>query len=324
MTGRITNRTVLAACACLSACAPDRELPEVPGALLELRSGSPVPVAGAQGVSSGVEIRIGVTGSVSAPSVEEAFALLGPDGSSVDGDRVLELGAGGVAMLVFVPFDALEPLSTYRAVVDTRLQDIWGRRLAKGFEWTFTTGAASGTARVGPTLVASSPLDQETGASTFVRPLLRFSQALDEASLVGAIRLRTVAGVPVAGELELLEAARTLRFRPTAPLVASTDYVVEVDPGVQSIAGTPIAGGLQVRFSTTEDPTHLEPPTLVLRSPESEAVDVAPGARVVATFRRVLRAESIVTVSARTGFVNDSRTGNPAGKSPTPLAGSLW
>ena len=127
--------------------------------------------------------------------------------------------------------------------------------------------------QVRPTVVEVSPADEATGVSGLTAVTVRFSRAIDLASL-NASSFQLMAGaISVAGSISPAPDGSSVTFRPTAPLVSQTLHTVRLTSTIHDQFGMPLLGnqgdGSFVSTFTTADVT---PP----QRPQAGQITVAP------------------------------------------------
>lgn len=274
----------------VAACGTGAGLPAEPFAVSEA---SAFPRAGATDVALDTELRVRLSAPVDARTAAAGLVLRGPAGP-IPG-AVLVAGEGDV--LVLVPQEPLPSDERFTAEVTPALRDASGRALARGFDWSFRTGARAGDATPGPVLVSLLPADGAADVSIHVRPELRFSHAMQPASLEDALRLERLDGTPVARGLQRGGDGRTVRVLPVLPLELATGYRLRVTSEALSLAGLPLAASLTIRFTTSDDATRGAPLLVEAVTPADGETEVPPATRIVARFGRPLLASSVTTAT---------------------------
>jgi hypothetical protein len=223
--------------------APDTVLPTI---------SSRSPAANATGVS--------VTSTVSARFSE---AL---DPATVSGATFELRTAAGVAVPAAVTYEPatftirltpstrLANLTGYTATVRggaAGVKDLAGNALAADSTWTFTTVAD--TTR--PTIAARTPASNATGVARSGTVTVRFSEAMDPATITATtFTLRTATGgVFVPRSVSYDAATLTATLTPSTPLTASTRYTASVTGGtggVRDVAGNTMNSTSSWNFTT--------------------------------------------------------------------------
>ena len=119
------------------------------------------------------------------------------------------------------------------------------------------TGAGSGPPdTTPPTVTASLPSSGATGVALGAAVSATFSEAIDVATLsTTTFVVTTPASAVVSGSVAYNAATKTATFTPSAPLVASTSYVVTLkggatDPRVKDLAGNALVANVAWTFTT--------------------------------------------------------------------------
>ena len=140
---------------------------------------STVPANDAAGVALNQGLSATFSDAMNGTTLSAAtFTVTAPGGVAVAG-TVGYTVTGSVA--TFTPTAAFAPLTTYVATITTGAEDLAGTALAANYVWTFTTGAAPDTTR--PTVIATNPVNGETGVPFNQAISAIFSKALDPATI---------------------------------------------------------------------------------------------------------------------------------------------
>jgi hypothetical protein len=280
--------------------------PTTPAGNIQLDSGgapavrATVPSDGAAAAKADEPLVVSFDRQLDPTSVSAAdFSVTGPGGESVPVDRVAVDNAAEKVTLTLGR--ALDPMSDYRATVDTDVKSWAGDRPPAATSWRFTTG--QGTT---PRVSARTPAPDATGVATDATVGATFDRRLAPRTVnAETVELRPAGGgSPVAARVDYLPATRTVRLTPAAPLEESRSYRVTLASGLHAVDGTPVIGEAWT-FTTGLDLA------IAGREPVPGAVDVAPGQDVHVTFSRRADPASITPA----GF----RLTNPAGDA-TPAA----
>lgn len=106
-----------------------------------------------------------------------------------------------------------------------------------------------------PSIITRSPGNQVTDVSINAEIVVEFNEALDPANMGSQDLMLTLQAAPIDGAVTYDSAAKTLSFRPQAPLTADTVYGVSVASSIQDTAGNPFLGDSW--FFTTGGPFNL-------------------------------------------------------------------
>ena len=142
--------------------------------------------------------------------------------------------------LTLVPVVPLSGGTTYTVNV-TGVQDLSGNALAAPSTTTFTTG--TGADLTPPTVTTTSPVSGATGVPVNTAIQVQFSKRIDPLTVTSSTffvnQQSTVP--PVAGTITVTPDGLTATFTPSAPLLASTAYIVSVS-GVTDLVGQQATG----------------------------------------------------------------------------------
>ncbi|RME51052.1 MAG: hypothetical protein D6795_08955, partial [Deltaproteobacteria bacterium] len=147
-----------------------------------------------------------------------------------------------------------------------------------------------------PELVEIEPGDGAEGVAVGIEIRAVFSEAIDPATLPGAVTLTAGEGeTPVAGTLRLTEGERVLRFTPLSELAEATRHRFTISTAVADVAGNPLAEAIEVEF-TTEDGI---PPAVLSVDPPDGATNVPPEVTLHVTFSEPIDEATLTPASVR-------------------------
>lgn len=222
----LTHRCVLLALACaLASCgdASSEDVPTSPPGLRALR---------VLGCDQG--LRVEFAADVQAATVTSQTFLVERSTGTVSYDP-----AGRTA--TYVPLDPFTSGELYTAVLTEEITSTSGERLPEPLRWQFSC-----VDRAAPVLVERTPLGDEH--SPLVRPTLRFSEPLDEATLTpGNVRIDGVEST-----LKWDAAERTLTLEPVRALYPGRGYSVSVSSKVRDVSGNALGTDVTWSFRTRE------------------------------------------------------------------------
>jgi YD repeat-containing protein len=221
------------------------------------------------------------------------------DGVAIPGAVAL---SNGNTQIAFTPQPAMLPSTTYTIAFTTQLTDVADNPLMNPGTFTFTTGAAADATI--PSVVASSPANGDTGAPTNSVIRLKFSKIIDPLTVTTSDFLVIPVGteIPMAGTITATTDGLTATFTPSAPLLPSTDYEIQVTGGMMDLEGHALSpAGVLAEF-TTGSATAKTAPTVVQVSPPSGTTGTPVNTQVVAVMSVPVSAPSVgssaITVSA--------------------------
>ena len=155
----------------------------------------------------------------------------------------------GTNAAVLSPAVALAPSTTYTATITTAAKDVDGNALAAPKTWTFTTGA--GPDSTPPTIVSTSPANNETGVNVNHKISATFSKPMDPLSFTSTVFTLAQGTQGIAGAVPLTTATSTATFVPKAPLAPNTVYIAKVTTGARDLAGNSLATDSSWTFTTS-------------------------------------------------------------------------
>ncbi len=185
----------------------------------------------------------------------------------------------------FTPVEAFTLLRTYEVEITTWVVDDFDVRLdqdpdlpkRQGWKSTFTIDHE----RVSPSVVAVSPADGEEDVSAATSIEVLFDEAMNPASIPGAITLRDEMALPVDGMVVVAADSARATFTPNAVLEQDRVFLLQVATTATDRWGNPLDQNrstselepFQSSFRTERDRVG---PAVVSVSPEDGAVDVEP------------------------------------------------
>jgi N-acetylneuraminic acid mutarotase len=210
----------------------------------------------------------------------------------------------GVA--TFTPAANLQVGVTYTATVTTGVKDTTGNALATAYVWSFTITPDI----TPPTVVQSSPPSGASGIGTSSVVWVRFSEAMDPATISAAtILLSDNLNNPVSGTVTYSYVTPSqdvtftdVTFTPAANLQVSTTYTATVTTGVKDTAGNALATAYAWSF-TTAPAVDITPPTVISTSPANGATCVPTETNILAVFSEAVLSQ---TVNTDTFLLKDS------------------
>ncbi|RME00917.1 MAG: hypothetical protein D6812_08925 [Deltaproteobacteria bacterium] len=247
------------------------------------------PISGARGVEPPERIEITFSEPVDPDTVTPDHFIV-----SFEEDRDEPL-AGTIdthqAQAFFTPDDPFSEGRTIRFELTAGITDPAGNALVP-FIGAFSTKPDT----TPPELVEIEPLDGAEGVAVDVEIRAVFSEAIDPATLPGAVTLTTGEGeATVAGTLRLTEEERVLRFTPLSELAEATRHRFTISTAVTDAAGNPLAEGVEIEF-TTEDGI---PPAVLSVDPPDGATDVPPDVTIHVTFSEPIDETTLTPASVR-------------------------
>lgn len=170
---------------------------------------------------------------------------------------------------------------------------------------------------VAPRVVQTNPAEGAQNVLLGVQPTVRFSEAVDAATLDGRLQLR-LDGVPV--PLNLHASGDLVTLEPRASLLPGSTYELRVALGIRDLQGYGLTSPLTTHFTTRESTlaAGIEPSRIVLIAPDAAGL-----ARVVGR-PGALPAGALVFVENITALAGTTTTTVlPDGSFELPIAASL-
>lgn len=206
--------------------------------------------------------------------------LISSAGTSVSTTVSFDYGHN-VNLLRIAPNQPLASATKYTVTLGTGFHNLTGKAHAQAVSWSFTTRPERipPIAGGGPYVAAVTPADFSFGIAVPSTVSIRFSEAMNPATLTAAhIHLRGGNGPDLPGTFSYASATKTLSFQPAAALAPATYFALTLDlPQILSNpgSGTPIqlqSNGTFV-FATatispggggdgTQPPAHIDPLSL--------------------------------------------------------------
>ncbi|MEW6418400.1 MAG: Ig-like domain-containing protein [Nitrospirota bacterium] len=145
-----------------------------------------------------------------------------------------------------------------------------------------------------PTVISTSPINNETGVAVTSAIIITFSESIDPSTFnPDTFSLRNN-GSNVEGEISFNGAVVT--FTPSANLAYSTTYTATITIGVKDLAGNAMTENYTWTFTTGAEPD-TTPPTVTAVSPGIGATNVPITTTVTATFSEAMDASTINTTT---------------------------
>lgn len=189
------------------------------------------PERGAKDVSTAAPIRIMFDHDVDQASVESRLALLPTTPTSVRWPSRREL--------IFL-HSTLMPATTYEVVLEAGYTDLGGNAYSLRHRWSFITEAS-------PSLVGSTPANNETGVDPAAYLALDFTRDMNPTTLAGSITITPRVAFSV--HLDPTDAKRAI-VAPDSLLEPSTAYSVTVDTAALDSHGNSLALDRTLSFTT--------------------------------------------------------------------------
>ncbi|NRQ40589.1 Ig-like domain-containing protein, partial [Nonomuraea sp. NN258] len=231
-----------------------------------------------------VPLQTAVKVTFSEPVTDTVIGVKDGSGADVPGSVSADRGK----VWAFTPDAPLKWNGTY-AVQVSGAKDTSGNTMAS-YSWSFATV----TDTAAPTVAQVSPVAGATGASVKTKVVVTFSEAVSDAQITAA----DAAGAPVLGDIAVDAANTTWTLTFGGSLKAETLHTVSVS-GARDPAGN-VMEPYSWSFTTAQPDTVA--PTVTASSPEPDAVDVALGSPIKATFSEPV-SEGQIVVKDPTGDI---------------------
>jgi hypothetical protein len=247
---------------------------------------------------TGVPFNTLVTASFSEPMdpltiTTASFNLVCPVGTTVTG-LVRYVADGNIA--VFTLPAALPASTTCRATISDTVKDVAGNNMLRPYEWTFTTGAAPDT--TAPMIDLTVPISNAIGVPLNTMVTARFTEPMNPLTITppATFTVACPVGTAVTGVVSYAVNSRIATFNPDGNLPVSTVCRATVANSVRDLAGNAMLNPYTWDFTTGIAPD-ITPPTVTLRDPAINAVDVPLNSAVHATFSEDMDPLTIVTAT---------------------------
>ena len=146
----------------------------------------------------------------------------------------------------FTPGSNLTASTVYTATLTSQVKSSAGSALGADYVWSFTSGTTEDA--VVPAVSSSSPADVATDVALNGSLNVKFSEALDPATVNTTTFTLSAGATPVAGSVSYNNKVAT--FTPTSNLAASTVYTATLTTGITDLAGNPLAANVVWSFTT--------------------------------------------------------------------------
>ncbi len=204
----------------------------------------------------------------------------------------------------FTPTSSLVAGLVYTGTITTGAKDVAGNAIAANYTWSFTTGAATTTDVIAPTVSSVVPANSATAIAITSKPTVTFSEAMSAATITSTTFTLKQGTTVVAGTV--VYSGTTATFTPTSSLVAGAVYTGTITTGAKDVAGNAIAANYTWSFTTaTAVVVDTTPPTVLTIVPASGASSIALSSKVTAAFSEAMTA---TTISSSTFTVSEGTT----------------
>jgi len=198
---------------------------------------STVPLTGAMGVPLNQIVSATFSTAMNPATISSStFTLTGPGATAVTG--LVAYSAVGNT-LTFTPTTNLAPSTLFTATIATGAKNLAGIALASNYVWTFTTGTTIAT--TAPEIVSTVPANAAIGVPLNQAVSATFAESMNPLTITtGTFELTGPGGTTIAGTVSYDAINFIATFTPSAPLIASSNYIATVANGVTDLAGNPL------------------------------------------------------------------------------------
>ena len=206
------------------------------------------PTNGATDVPGHRKINVAFSEEMDPATITTAtFKVTGPGAPPVTGKVEYD---GTTTTATFTPITELSNNIRYTATVTTGAKDLAGNRLARNYEWRFTTELAPDKAA--PTVLFTSPVNAATAARVDMKVNAAFSEAIDPATITAATFSLKQGTTPVSGKVTSNASVAT--FTPASDLEKGKAYTATITTGAKDLAGNALTNGYVWNFTALAAP----------------------------------------------------------------------
>lgn len=261
------------------------------------------PTQNADGIPNSVEVWVEFSEPMDNSQTETAFSLF------ADGDRPKGQFVWQGNRLRFVPRGPLVTGRTYTMLVGKAAEDSSGNNLRDDFQINFTVNPDAGK----PYIVSTTPTYGQTGVLPTDVLTFVFSEAVNPSTLIPGITITP----SVVGNFTVNGTGETVTFTPQSNLLNGTVYTVNINTGVQDLAGNSILQGRTISFVVGTD---FVRPTILSALGNSSGVTLQNGLitpliskndQIVITFDELMNTTALpnaITISPTAGFTKTFTT----------------
>jgi hypothetical protein len=173
------------------------------------------------------------------------------------------------------------------------IQDIAGNQLYQSYSGSFTTGETL-TDNTGPAVVDISPMTGASGVPLNTNVMIKLSEPVAGTTVNNQTLIVSAGGVQLAGDITIEQGATVIRYKPAnlELFAANTVYDITLTTGVTDLSGNPLQGQY-TSFFTTGGSSDSTAPTVVSRSPASNAQNVPLDTQIVITLSEPINPLSV-------------------------------
>ena len=183
--------------------------------------------------------------------------------------------------------------TTYTVILDDRIRDKDGVRMADDYVFTFTTEAKPVTDTTPPVVESTSPVSSAVDVPLAAAVSVTFNEVMNAATFTAA-NFKVNNGA-VTGTITFDASGKTAIFTPSSDLGSFTNYTVTVTTGVRDLAGNALATQYSWTFRTMAVDNIR--PTVTSVTPISGGTAIDPATLIKATFSEAMLDTSINTTN---------------------------
>ena len=197
--------------------------------------------------------------------------------------------------ITFNPTADLLSSEAYTVDVSGSVEDLSGNAFSTPTSWSFSVADT-----IAPSLVTLTPLDSAVDVDKAADISIIFDEAISNVDM--AFDVRDSSNNPVSGATTV--SGNTITFNPTADLLSSEAYTVDVSGSVEDLSGNAFSTPTSWSFSVADTIA----PSLVTLTPLDSAVDVDKTTDISATFD-----ENVTSTGSNFLVFNDTTLGAVSG-----------
>jgi hypothetical protein len=211
--------------------------------------------------------------------------------------------------MINIPFSGVSPATQYRInVMPGAVTDLAGNPSAENLIIYFTTSDLPGD-EVSPTVNGEYPVSGASGVAVDVIPYLLFDEVVDSATIKSAnIQIRKASDhSAVPAMVSLVEGGQRVNIVPNADLEFETEYYLYASAGVTDLAGNPLVEFTGEAFTTVEDTSDRDAPTVVDSWPSGQE-NVPVNIKPYVDFSELMKISSLTAINISLHKVNGEET----------------
>ena len=246
------------------------------------------PVSGAVNVPSNTSVTVTFDEMILESSVSSDCVTVSDGSNDLDGSIAL---SDDKKTITFTPSGDMDFDTSYTVEIEAGISDLAGNKLVSNSNniFSFTTGSAPDNI---PPSVTVSPVDNASGVSVGTDILLTFNEAM-MLSTINSTNIKLLKnGVEVPSAITYDSGVFAAKINPSSDMDFLQSYTISVSTGVSDMAGNRPVSNFSSVFKTAADTTPL---TLSSHVPASNAVNVAKGSNITATFSKRIDPATVIS-----------------------------